>query len=41
MSARFDLIITAGHPNRTAEFRLCDEHSAQHAFRQTDLAANP
>jgi tetratricopeptide (TPR) repeat protein len=37
MPARFSLIITADHPNRTAEFRLCDEHGAQLAFRPTDF----
>ena len=28
---RFDLIITADYPNRTAEFRLLDEHGGQPA----------
>ena len=37
MPTRFDLIITADHPNRTAEFRLRDDHGVQLAFRQTDF----
>lgn len=37
MPARFDLIITADHPSRTAELRLLDAHGTQLAFRQTDF----
>lgn len=37
MPAHFDLIITADHPNGTAEFRLLDSAGAQLAFRQTDF----
>jgi len=37
MPVRFDLSITADSPNRTAAFRLCDEHGMQLASRQTDF----
>ncbi len=37
MPAHFDLIITADFPNRTAEFRLLDDHGGQLAYRQTDF----
>ncbi len=37
MPTHFDLIITADYPNRTAEFRLLDEHGTQLAFRQSDF----
>jgi tetratricopeptide (TPR) repeat protein len=37
MPARFDLIITADYPNRTAEFTLRDSAGVQLAFRQTDF----
>ena len=37
--ARFDLIITADYPNRTAELRLLDEYGSQLAVRQTDFKA--
>ncbi len=37
MPARFDLIITANYPDRTAEFCLLDKHGSQLAFRQMEL----
>ena len=37
MPARFDLIITADYPNRTAELRLLDEHGSQLEVQQTDF----
>ena len=41
MPTHFDLIITADHPNRTAEFRLLDAHGGQLAWRQTDFKTIP
>jgi len=41
MPTHFDLIITADHSNRTAEFRLLDANSVQLAYRQTDFKAIP
>lgn len=37
MPTHFDLIITADHPNWTAEFRLLDAHGGQLAWRYTDF----
>ena len=37
MTSDFDLVVTADHPNRTAELRLLDGHGSQLAFRQTDF----
>lgn len=37
MPTRFDLIITADYPSRTAEFRLLDDHGARLALRQTNF----
>lgn len=37
MPVRFDLIVTADFPSRTAEFRLLDAHGGQLAYRQTDF----
>jgi tetratricopeptide (TPR) repeat protein len=37
MPTHFDLIITADHSNRTAEFRLLDANGGQLAYRQTDF----
>lgn len=37
MPSSFDLIITADHPNGTADFRLLDSAGVQLAFRQTDF----
>ena len=37
MPTRFDLIITADYPNRTAEFTLRDSAGVQLAFRQMDF----
>lgn len=37
MPAHLDLIITADHPNGTADFRLLDSSGVQIAFRQTDF----
>jgi hypothetical protein len=41
MPPHFDLIITADHPNRTAEFRLLDSTGGQLAYRQTDFKTIP
>ena len=37
MDTHLDLIVTADHPNRTADFRLLDAGGAQVAYRQTDF----
>lgn len=37
MPARFDLIIAADYPNRTAEFTLLNSDGVQLAWRQTDF----
>ena len=37
MSDQFDLVVTADYPSRTAEFRLCDGHGSQIAYRHTDF----
>ena len=41
MTARFDLVVTADYPSRTAEFRLLDGAGNQLAYRQTDFRTIP
>jgi tetratricopeptide (TPR) repeat protein len=41
MPTHFDLIITADHPNRMAEFRLLNADGGQLAWRQTDFKTIP
>ncbi len=41
MSTRFDLVITADYPSRTAEFFLKDAHGGQLAFRRVEFKDIP
>jgi hypothetical protein len=41
MTARFDLLVTADYPSRTAEFRLLDGAGNQLAYQSTDFKTIP